>query len=105
MRATQKFHKGDLVRIADDLGPHMTHFNAGCEAIVLGSLEDQCVDGYGVDEDEDALAPEYEVFIKGVGPVSWYDEDQLSLVQKSQFRLLGEWRAAGKSEFVKGEGA
>ena len=45
----QKFHKGDWVRVAKDLGPSMRHFTANCEAIVIGSYADQ----YGGDCRED----------------------------------------------------
>ena len=36
----QKFKKGDMVRVAKDLGPYMSHFTGDCEAIVMGSYAD-----------------------------------------------------------------
>ena len=37
---TQQFFKGDLVYIAGDLGPTMTHFPKGVDAIVLYSYNE-----------------------------------------------------------------
>ncbi len=78
----QKFRRGDLVRIADDLGPHMPHFTKGVDAIVLGSYADK----YGGKDRKS-----YSLLIHGVGSLSWYDEWQLTLVKAGQTDLLYEW--------------
>lgn len=101
MKARQKFRKGDLVRVADDLGPSMRHFyGAGKEAIVVGSYSDQ----YGGDlvvadegvEDDDQEAPEdYSLLFEGHGQVSWYCEDQLTLIKRRQSALARKWIKAG----------
>lgn len=41
MRKDQKFHKGDHVRVAKDLGPRMSHFKNDCDAIVISSYDDK----------------------------------------------------------------
>lgn len=38
---THKFHKGDLVHVAADLGMSMDHFAKDIDAIVIGSYRDQ----------------------------------------------------------------
>ncbi len=83
----QKFHKGDLVRVAKDLGPTMSHFKRDCDAIVLGSYTDEY--GRGMERHDHT----YSIFIKNRGGHSWYDEDQLTLVQASRLDLLAEWEA------------
>ena len=40
--STQKFHKGDVVWVAKDLGSTMAHFTGGCHAVVAGSYTDIC---------------------------------------------------------------
>ena len=68
----QKFPKGARVRIADDLGPFMSHFQSGVDATVLytyahayggGNVKDYCLD------------------IDGGGSVAWYHENQLTLIE------------------------
>jgi hypothetical protein len=83
----QKFHKGDLVRIAKDLGSCMSHFTADCDAIVLGSYRDQ-FGGSGND------TKSYSVFLKDEGECSWYEEWQLTLIQPARLDLLKEWETA-----------
>jgi hypothetical protein len=68
----QKFKGGDRVLIAKDLGPHMRHFPANCEAIVLYSYKDQ----YGGD-DTDSFA----LHLVGRGRCSWYYSNQLTLIE------------------------
>ena len=88
----QKYRKGDHVRIAKDLGPFMGHFQADKEAIVIGSYADR----YGVG----GYRPEqsYTIHIKGGGQVSWYDEDQLTLIEAGRLGLLKEWEDARSAE-------
>ena len=70
----QKFHKGDLVRVAEDLGPSMAHFSGKGElAHVVGSYHDQF--GGGPEE------PEYTLLFKDGNTVSWYYEHQLTFIR------------------------
>lgn len=85
----QKFQKGDWVRVAKDLGPHMSHFTADCEAIVIGSYKDQ----YGGDDTES-----YTLHLKGRGRSSWYEEWQLTLLEAGRLDKLKEWEDAREAE-------
>jgi hypothetical protein len=78
----QKFHKYDHVQIAKDLGRHMSHFTSDCEAIVMGSYADQ----FGGNNTNS-----YTIFIKEDGEHSWYEEWQLTLINKNQECLFKEW--------------
>ena len=80
---TQKFHMGDLVHVAKDLGPSMSHFTNDIDAIVLGSYADQY--GYGDNNS-------YSLHLKGRGHCSWYYADQLTLIEKSRSDILEEWK-------------
>jgi len=80
----QKFHRGDLVRIAADLGPSMAHFEADRDAIVLYSYQDR----YGGSNTDS-----YSLWVEGRGPVSWYYEDQLTLIRRDAVDLLAQWEA------------
>lgn len=85
----QKFKRGDLVMIAKDLGPGMSHFASDCEAIVLYSYADE----YGGSNTED-----YGLFIKGKGTSAWYYEHQLTLIERRRHDLLDEWQEAKEEE-------
>lgn len=74
----QKFKRGDLVRIAKDLGPSMSHFTADALAVVVGSYKDQ----YGGGREAEKS---YTLHIQGRGPCSWYHEHQLTLVKKGTY--------------------
>lgn len=74
MNALQKFQRGDRVRIAKDLGPHMRHFPANCEATVLYSYKDW----YGGD-DIDSFALQGDTW-----RCSWYYSDQLTLIEEGK---------------------
>jgi len=78
----QKFNKGDKVKVADDLGPHMSHFQGGMEAIVIGSYKDK----YGGSD-----IHSYTIHIQGRGEISWYHEHQMELIEKSCYEELNEW--------------
>lgn len=78
----QKFNKGDKVKIADDLGSSMSHFQSGMEAIVIGSYKDQ-FGGSNTDS--------YTIHIQGQGETSWYHEHQMELIEKSCYEELNEW--------------
>jgi hypothetical protein len=82
MSEGQKFHKGDWVQVAKDLGSSMNHFESDCEAIVMGSYSVQ----YG-----GADHYSFTIFIKGGGHVSWYDERQLTLIEANRLDLLEQW--------------
>jgi len=77
----QKFFKGDLVQIADDLGASMRHFKKGCKAIVIGTYAELCHDDNNVDD--------YCIYIlpKG-GNTSWYHTHQLTLIEPNRYDLL-----------------
>jgi hypothetical protein len=79
---TQKFHKGDLVHVAKDLGPTMGHFTADIDAIVLGSYKDQ----YG-----GSNTKSYSLHLKGQGHCSWYWESQLEMLEANRGDLLAKW--------------
>lgn len=79
----QKFQKGDLVRIAKNLGSSMSHFTADCDAIVIGSYADE----YGGNDTKS-----YTIHIKGHGETSWYQECQLTLIANKQIGLLRKWK-------------
>ena len=85
----QKFKRYDLVKIAEDLGPSMSHFQSGCEAIVIGSYADE----YGGNDTEN-----YTLHIKGRGEVSWYWEWQLTLIKRNQREILELWENEEKKE-------
>jgi hypothetical protein len=90
----QKFNKGDLVRVADDLGPSMRHFTASIDAIVIGSYFDQ----YGGADDHDRVNESYTLYLKGRGEVSWYHENQLTLIARKQNDTLDLWRRKSAEE-------
>lgn len=79
----EKFVMGDLVHIAKDLGPSMSHFTSDCMAIVIGSYGDQ----YGGD-DHDI----YSLFLEGKGDTSWYHAHQLTLLERNRGDLRQEWQ-------------
>jgi len=81
---TQKFFKGDLVQVG--LMPiFMSHFAGNCKAIVLYTYAEQ-YGRSGLDLDK-----KYSLFILKPGEqgeVSWYHEDQLTLIEPDRFDLL-----------------
>lgn len=85
----QKFNHGDLVHIAAHLGSRMGHFRADVDAIVIASYAEQFGGGNRRD---------YTVHIKGCGKVSWYGEEQLTLIKHDQLDLLTQWEKAEQDE-------
>ncbi len=85
----QRFNRGDWVKVADDLGPGMRHFTAGCEAIVIGSYADQ----YGGNDHGS-----YTLHLKGEGQCSWYYGTQLTLLEVGREDKLAEWEAEKEAE-------
>lgn len=71
----QKFPRGSRVRIADDLGPTMSHFTKAANATVLGTYKQSY--GGGLRE-----AKMYQLDIDGHGYCSWYYEHQLTLIEE-----------------------
>lgn len=82
----QKYQHGDMVRVADDLGYTMSHFESGVDAIILGSYQD--LFGGGMEHQY----KEYSIYIRGKGVVSWYKEEQSELIKKGCGDLLVQWR-------------
>lgn len=78
----QKFNKGDKVKVADDLGSSMSHFQSGMAAIVTGSYKDQ----YGGSDTKS-----YTIHIQGQGECSWYYENQLTLIERGCYEELDKW--------------
>jgi hypothetical protein len=77
----QKFFRGDLVQIADNLGASMRHFDKGCKAIVVGTYAELCHNDNKVDD--------YCLYIlpKG-GATSWYHTHQLTLIEPNRYDLM-----------------
>ena len=76
-----KFQKGDWVRVAKDLGPHMSHFTADCEAIVIGSDR-----------------ASFTLHLKGHGQCSWYRGSQLTLIEAGRLDKLKAWKDEAEAE-------
>ena len=68
----QKYPRGCRVRIAKNLGPSMSHFEAGRDATVLYTYASKY--GYG-----DFKA--YGLDVDGIGEVAWYKEKQLTRIE------------------------
>ena len=80
VQVVQKFHRGDVVRIADPLPSYMIHFpGTGIEAIVIGSYHELCSQHSRASVRDRS---QYSLLINGVGPVAWYDEQVLTLVRE-----------------------
>ncbi len=88
----QKFHKGDLVKIADDLGELMRHFKSGTEAIVDYSYNDR----YGGCDTKS-----YSLTFRNGTTCSWYEESQLELIEKNRIDLLKQWKEEAEKERAK----
>lgn len=88
---SQKFHKGDHVRVAKDLGPSMSHFESNCEAIVIGSYKDR-YGGSGRNERQ------FTIHIKDRGQTSWYYEEQLTLIETGRLDLLQQWETEAEAK-------
>lgn len=72
----QKFQRGDLVQIDEDLGYSMSHFTSNTRAVVVGSYDEQ----YGLGNTKD-----YTLYIEGEGECSWYHEHQLTLIKSGGY--------------------
>jgi hypothetical protein len=78
---TQKFFKGDLVQIGE-MPSYMSHFDGNCKAIVLYTYAESY--GGGARESKQYCL---HLLPRG-GESSWYEEDQLTLVEPDRFDLL-----------------
>lgn len=85
----QKYKKGDLVHVAKDLGPCMSHFTNDVDAVVIGSYKDQ----YGGSDTKS-----YTLNLKGSGETSWYEEHQLTLIEHNRLDILKKWKEEEKAE-------
>ncbi len=86
----QKYKRGDVVHIAEDLGPCMSHFESGADVIVMYSY----LDKYGGDEDDE---PQYGVmFCENGSEVAWYHEPQLTFLRHGGEEEIAKVRAARK---------
>lgn len=81
----QKFKKGTVVRIADDLGPRMNHFQKGCLAVVQYTYYSE----YGGDIHTNSK--QYGLYIEGSGTCAWYYEHQLTFVSDDGAELISKW--------------
>ena len=85
-RPKQKFYESDLVQIADDLGPCMSHFRRGCLAMVVDSKW------------KDWGVYEYTLLFDNGNTCAWYAENQLTLKGERQTDLYHEWQADVEEE-------
>jgi len=69
----QKFHIGQRVHIAKDLGETMIYFNSDVDATVVGVYSHM----YGGDDVES-----YSLNIDGIGESAWYQEWQLTAIEE-----------------------
>lgn len=82
----QRFHRGDVVRLAQTFPVFMEHFHGAGEcAIVLGSYLDKCGTFGGRERDR----REYSLLLPSGLVESWYDEDLLTLLPR-ETKLLAE---------------
>ena len=79
----QKFHRGNVVHIAKNLGSSMSHFESDRDVVIIGSYCDQYhhhsvppVDGRCVGSNGHS----YTVLFFTGGECSWYSEHQLTLI-------------------------
>jgi len=94
---TQKFHRGDVVHVAKNLGEEMSHFKNDFDGVVIGSYVDQ----YG---GEGRGYPAYTVMTLDTGnEISWYCEDQLSFLRHGGEALIQEIK--GRREAMEAEQA
>jgi len=83
----QKFYESDLVQIADDLGPSMSHFEKGCLAMVVDSEWKDWKNAY-----------EYTLLFDDGNICAWYGEDQLTLQGERQTDLYHKWKERGEDD-------
>lgn len=97
----QKFHHGDLVQVAKDLGPYMSHFQSDCRAIVQYSYNDR-YDGKNVSKEyENESDISYSLWLEGMGSCCWYRQNQLTLIETNQTDLLAQWEKEHEDKRIK----
>ena len=69
----QKFKPGARVKIAENLGHHMSHFPSGTEATVHHTY------AHAYQRKDERSLRQYCLDVDGHGLVSWYNEDQLAV--------------------------
>ena len=81
----QKFGKLWFVSVCDEMPPHMSHFESGFDAIVCGTYS-QIYGGDDIDS--------YSLYVirdkKIVNCISWYKENQLTLLDRHSRDLAEE---------------
>ena len=77
---TQKFFKGDLVQVGE-MPVYMSHFTGNCQAIVIGSYTEQCSKSKDSDK-------QYTLHLLNGHETSWYEENQLTLIEPDRLDLL-----------------
>lgn len=78
---TQKFKKGDLVKVDDKMPEWMSHFDCGMKAYIVGSYRDQYGGGRSNEKQYTIMyQPEWLGGRKWTRS-SWYDEHQLTLIK------------------------
>lgn len=70
----KKFAIGDIVRIAKDLGPSMSHFTSDADAVVMGTYGTE----YGSGKVE--INDSYGLYIRDEGYCAWYSPQQLTKI-------------------------
>lgn len=84
---TQKFKRGDKVKVADEMPEWMSHFDAGMEAYIVGSYADQY--GGGKSNQKEYTILYQPKWLKGKwSTTSWYDECQLTLIKKRTMKSI-----------------
>lgn len=75
---TQKYKRGQRVKVADKMPSHMAHFEAGVEAIIEYTYAQKFwgddVDSYSIIVLDNNGNP--------IGSIAWYHEDQLTLLDE-----------------------
>jgi hypothetical protein len=94
----QKFHAGDLVRVADEMPDIMSHFPKGFVAIVTGSYRD-LYESHGSWGDGDER--QFSLYREHGGGIAWYYAEQLTLLERGRFDLWEQWRNANRAAFEK----
>ncbi len=99
------FDENDHVRVAEDLGPTMSHFTSDVEAIVRYSYMARYGGGeHDPEKDKkERDRHQYCLYIKGQGECSWYYGSQLTLIAKDAWPLLKQWRQEFKEARTKGQ--
>ena len=82
--AKQKFHRGDIVRVAKKLDVTRSHFTCDCDAIVFGSYADQYSGRGGTDVFTLLLLPQR----RKPYTSSWYPEQSLTLKKRATLKSI-----------------